>query len=76
MASVYPNPSAGRFIITVSGNTGEPVSIRVLDVAGRIIYTAFGNNTTFYFGEKFVPGVYIAEAGSGNNSTRIKIIKQ
>ncbi len=35
--SIYPNPTDGIFSVEFSGNTGENLEMRIIDIAGRII---------------------------------------
>jgi hypothetical protein len=35
--SIYPNPTDGIFSVEFSGNTGENLEMRILDMTGRIV---------------------------------------
>ena len=74
---VYPNPSSDYFTLVVNSNDKNKILLNVTDASGRIIYTASAvAGQRAHFGDKFLPGVYIAEVISGDKKLHIKIIKQ
>jgi uncharacterized delta-60 repeat protein len=74
-----PNPSHDYFNLKIeSSSKYEKTSIRVLDVAGRVIEsrTTSNVNETIRLGQHFIPGVYLVEVTQGKNKKVIKIVKQ
>ncbi len=75
-ASVSPNPSEAEFTLTLSGNSNEPVEVRVVDMYGRSVHYARGSaNQSYKFGQRFAAGVYVIEMVQGKNVKTLKIIK-
>lgn len=76
-AKLSPNPAIDEFTLRVSGNSSEPVNIRVVDMYGKTRYITKGAAGQAYrFGEHFAAGVYIIEIIQGENKKIIKAIKQ
>lgn len=75
-ATISPNPSANIFTLITQGNNGNPVSLKVMDISGRTVYATQVQDQVHNFGDKLLPGVYIAEIASGEKQLHIKIIKQ
>lgn len=72
----FPNPAATGFSLTIQSSDKQPVEIKVTDIYCREVYHATGReNQTYYFGEKFPPGVYLAEVIQGELTKSIKIVK-
>ncbi len=77
-ASVHPNPSAYVFNLRVRGGSlGEPVSLRVWDVAGRIVEqrTGLSSGATLSLGGLWGTGLYYAELTQGTQKLTLKLIK-
>jgi hypothetical protein len=72
---VYPNPSSGDFTIHSHLDDEAIITIRIFDVAGRIIEILEGKAQDIKFGKDLLPGVYFAEARSDDNITTIRLIK-
>ena len=74
---VYPNPSAGLVNVEFMGTTGENVSLRVIDVTGRIISTQNANTAeiTTVDLSSVAAGTYILEVNMNGNisNTRVSI---
>lgn len=77
-AVAWPNPSSNYFIIRPSATGGnETVQISVMDINGKLVYTANGNAAKDYkFGEQLKAGLYFAQITQGNKRSTIKLIKQ
>ena len=74
--SLYPNPGSSRFTLTVNSSNTQPVSIRVMDAVGHIVYEATGNAAQqFNFGEKFANGTYLVEVRQGDAVKTMKAVK-
>lgn len=53
-----------------------PVQLTVLDVSGRVGYTANGvAENVFTFGQHFRPGMYLVEVRQGNEVKTVMAIK-
>ena len=63
-----PNPSASYFTLQLQGATGAPVSIRVVDVVGRVVETRAGvvANGTLTIGYTYSPGVVLCTSITRN----------
>jgi hypothetical protein len=75
--NVYPNPSAYDFSIQVSSTSNEPVTLRILDMSGKVMsvhaqQTKTGNIRA---GGKLTGGTYIAEVMQGANRKMLKLVK-
>jgi hypothetical protein len=76
---VKPNPSSNYFDLQiVSTDNKTPVTIRIVDMYGRVI--SGGNqrvsiNSTLRVGDSWVNGTYIAEISQGDKRKVIKLIK-
>jgi parallel beta-helix repeat protein len=74
----YPNPSSHYFNVTTHGsNTGEPMTLRVLDLSGRLLQVKTGvtTNSTLQIGQNLAAGSYVLELLQGNNKVEQKVIK-
>jgi hypothetical protein len=75
---VYPNPSSSYFIIQVDSKNTEPVTVRILDMNGRLMSAQTkqlktGNITV---GADLPQGIYIAEIKQGKNIKTSKLVKK
>ena len=74
--SLLPNPSSYQFTLRANSSTMEPVSIRVMDANGKIVYQAKGMSyQSFKFGETFSNGIYMIEVRQGNSVKTFKAVK-
>ena len=73
---VYPNPSMGIFNVEVQSTEKESVSIRVVDMQGRLVNSMKANpNTNMKIGWELRPGIYFLEVTQGDNKKYIKLLK-
>ena len=74
--NVYPNPSAGAFRIQVISNSIEPVSVKVMDLSGKVL-TVNSSVVKGYIvlGNELKGGTYIAEVIQGTSRQVIKLVK-
>lgn len=77
--SASPNPTTYSFnIIVHSSNRTEKITVRVVDVLGRVIENRnlITAGKTFTLGESYSAGVYLVEVIQGNDRKTVKLIKQ
>lgn len=78
-ASVAPNPSVNSFKINIaSQNTVQRVSVRVVDVSGKVI-EARNNvlpNSTITLGDSYSRGIYFIQVTQGAKQEVIKVVKE
>lgn len=73
---LFPNPGRIQFTLIVNSTNTQPVSIRVMDAVGNIVYQAKGNaEHPFRFGEKFANGEYLVEVRQGEVVKTVKAVK-
>ncbi len=77
-ASVAPNPSQDQFSLKILGKSDEKVTVRILDVMGRLVEkrTNITANTTITLGNNYRAGLYYAEVMQGKEKAVLKLIKQ
>jgi hypothetical protein len=67
---IIPNPSSNYFSLVINTKDPSPVSIRIMDVLGRVVEVK--NNMAvsekYTFGNVLKPGVYLAEIIQGKKS--------
>jgi trimeric autotransporter adhesin len=77
--TAYPNPSASYFIIKIESRDKKiPINVRVLSITGKEI-EVIRNITAgqmIQIGNKYSPGMYIAEVIQGEKKIVTKLIKQ
>lgn len=75
---IWPNPSNNYFILRpVDNGNREPVELRVYNVNGQQVLMSSGfSNKDYRFGERFSPGIYMAEFTQGNTKKTFKLVKQ
>ena len=73
----YPNPSSYYFNVTAQGGSSEPMTLRVLDLTGKLVQvkTGVSANSTLQIGQDLVAGSYIIELIQGNKKVEQKVIK-
>lgn len=74
--NVSPNPSAGAFRIQVISKSIEPISVRVMDLSGKVL-TVNSNaiKNSIVLGNELKPGTYLAEVIQGTSRQVIKLVK-
>jgi hypothetical protein len=74
--NVYPNPTANAFQMFVKTPTASKITMRVLDVQGRLIKTiSFNSDETIAFGNDLKSGVYMVEVREGNVLKTVRVVK-
>jgi hypothetical protein len=75
---VLPNPSATSFTLQLNSQSKERISIRVMDVSGRLIETRNGValNGVLQLGADYHPGTYMVHVQQGAKRTTLKLVKQ
>ena len=75
---VMPNPTSYYFTLQLNSQSYEKFKITVIDVTGRVIEqkTDVPANSTLQLGNKYHPGVYIAEILQGKNKVVLRLIKE
>jgi hypothetical protein len=73
--NIHPNPNNGVF--TLELNSGEQHSLQVVDVTGRVVYTAdhASHETKIYLPE-ISAGIYYVKISNKENSKTLKFIKE
>ena len=73
----YPNPSAGDFNLQVFNSSNEPITIRILDLTGKVkkVFNLNGNTKTLKAGADLAQGVYMAEVTQGDKKQMVKLVK-
>ncbi|MBA3285833.1 MAG: T9SS type A sorting domain-containing protein, partial [Nitrosopumilus sp.] len=74
---VIPNPSQHYFSIITRSNLDRPVTVKVMDVLGRLVESKqnISANTTFTIGENYKPGVYFMEVMQGKERKILRLVK-
>ena len=74
---VAPNPSVAEFRVQVQSNSNAEITIRLVDVSGRVIaiYNKVYKNETITIGKNLAGGSYFLEVIQGINSKKLKLIK-
>ena len=77
-AIATPNPSSSDFTIKMSSSSDAPVTMRVLDIAGRIleVRTGLSPNGIVKVAGTYKAGIYFAELIQENKKVRLKLLKQ
>ena len=76
---VYPNPSSSAFTVNIeSFNTKENISLRIIDIAGRVVEVKsnLAGSQTLKIGSNLKAGLYVVELRQGGESKTIKLLKQ
>lgn len=70
-----PNPTNSYFSLTVnSANTADKVTIRVIDIAGRMVDSKTATaGETVQIGASYVHGMYFAQAVQGSERATVKL---
>jgi hypothetical protein len=73
---VLPNPSTSHFTLQLSSAKRERVTIRVMDMLGRVVETrTVATGTNVQIGHTYRPGTYLAEVVQGAEKLTLKLIK-
>lgn len=77
VVTVRPNPSASYFILNMNSSDQAPVSLRVVDVLGRVVeaHSNVAPNGTSFIGHNYRPGVYFVQAVQGSRIVMLRLIK-
>jgi len=75
--TVMPNPSTTYFTLKLESKYATPVSMRVMDAAGRVVdaRSEIGSNSTIQVGHNFSSGTYYAEMIQGTKRKLVQLIK-
>ena len=74
--SLSPNPSRSTFALRVHSAKNGAVQIRLMDVNGKVVYTAKGlPEQAFTFGNELSNGLYMVEVRQGNEVKTVKALK-
>lgn len=75
---ILPNPSNNHFKLVINTNDASPVSVRIMDVLGRVIEVKnnMSVSETYKFGDKLKAGVYLVEITQGKNRKVVKLLKK
>jgi hypothetical protein len=74
---VHPNATRSYFTAQTRTSDRSMISIKVLDVAGRVVENRsnISPNTVFTFGQNYTAGVYFAEVRQARQKVTLKLIK-
>jgi hypothetical protein len=77
-ARVMPNPSSSSFTVSLEGEPGKSLQLRVTDVLGRLVESRSNvqPNTQLKVGQNWKPGIYILQVQQGQESKTIKLVKE
>lgn len=71
-----PNPTTAHFELVLKGNEDQPATIRIIDMAGRLIELRSNvKGNAIRFGDRYQPGAYLVEATRGAEKVILKVIK-
>ena len=74
--NVMPNPSSKNFTLKISADAGSPITLRVMDISGRLIERRnLTSGQSVGIGDNYRPGLYLAEVQQGNQRKLVKLIK-
>jgi Secretion system C-terminal sorting domain len=75
--SVSPNPTSYYFNLRLKSTSNKKVKITVVDIAGRVIEQRIDvpANSTLQLGNRYHPGIYIAEILQGKEKVVLRLIK-
>jgi hypothetical protein len=74
---VFPNPSYGAFNIQIEGSSTDKITIRVIDMYGRVVEQQQNvqPNRVLRIGQNYSAGFYFLEATQGVKRKQIKLVK-
>ncbi len=74
--AISPNPTGNFFNVQVKAPKQESITIRVMDVNGKIHFSAKGMpEQVFHFGEQLISGTYLVEVRQGEEVKTVKAVK-
>jgi len=78
---VYPNPTAGHFILSHSGEALQSISVEIRDVTGRVIELCTGVDTDAALGasfdiEKYPAGIYTVIVQGVSERWVVRVVKR
>ena len=74
--SLSPNPSRSNFSLLIRSSKQDAVTIRVMDVNGKIVYAAKGMpEQSIHFGDALMSSVYLVEVRQGDEVKMVKAVK-
>lgn len=78
---VYPNPSKGQFWISASGLTNGAISLRIIDLNGKLVHDESFSTESVAFQKQidltqYETGMYILQFVQGDSVVTKKLIKQ
>lgn len=73
----FPNPTTSSFNLSISGGNGKPVSVRVVDITGRMVqgFERVASGSRLTVGQNWKPGSYFIEVNGGDQRKVVKVIK-
>jgi hypothetical protein len=76
-ARILPNPSSTYFTLVTHSINIEPMTVRVIDAVGRIVWNQINSpaNGTLSFGDQLKPGMYFVEISQGKKRLMIRLLK-
>ena len=74
--NVYPNPLKDYTIINFTETNHKNISIKIIDLAGKLIYNAKSIKSGHKIKNTFSPGYYIIQLESQNSTLRERLIVQ
>ena len=76
--AVTPNPSSSYFTLEISSDSKKPLSVRVMDAAGRIVDTKLNaaSKSILQVGGQLQSGIYFVEILQGSEKEMLKLVKQ
>lgn len=79
--AIYPNPNNGSFVMNYAGSKNEIISIRLVDLMGRMNYTNElqvnkGSNAIEMNFQNLTPGIYLFEIINGYGKQTKKLLIQ
>lgn len=76
-AEAMPNPSSTYFNLVIKGIDESPVTVRILDMFGRVVEThqKVPSNSILQVGNRLSSGSYVAEITQGNQRKIVRLVK-
>jgi len=71
----FPNPSHNKFYLRFNNPQKQMISLRISDIAGRVLLQIKTSASNITFGDQLGRGVYFAEVINGNKKETLKLIK-
>ncbi len=77
---MFPNPTADRFNIQINNSSSESISVRIVDIGGRLVYSnVYTVDTDMNFielnAQSWANGFYVVELQVGDYVGRMNLIK-